>query len=665
MDMKKKYLILGMGLLEILVTYLAFCISTISYRNELFVYMAVGLFGLVSFIYFEIFYLTYRTPQLQNYFKQIHFINIIAGSVLLGIFLCDLQNTHFPGYQKVIILLLLIATVVCEVLYLYQNGFTSMAKIINQTGFILRSNWSLCLVVLLFVILSPHFGGTTYKWDSNLYYITCQELDMFSISNLAIYGHIAQTFGLFMKLGTVLLGDVAIAAYGMNVLVAICGIVSFYRIVKCVSPKANNLDLFLATGAYAFSTYSLGLVNYLSLDYYCACLFPMVVYFMLTKKWIFHIISAFLFCFTKEPAIIIYAGLCMIYLISDEMTAIRKEGLKHIRYVLISMKYWYMLTVGVLWYATYCLLGPWSAGEGGIVFDSAFVWNKIKVMYLMNFGWFFSLLCVIAIIVSIRKKERNSYSIYKYLGGSLLAFSVFSCLFRTANHYRYNAITMFCICCISMTYILSLKKKYIRRIVLLISGIVSLSSVYISIDPISNLLFNTVSTGNGYVWSTRDDPGLADSAIYNKQMLGAENALNYAFRDAIDNGDLIILQAQNSNIWYADGLTDFSQMPNENQKTSFFWDNDLYQRVNVENTGTKKIDMVQVKGISGIEQIVDENDLKKTYSYVAISDTSNGVFDEIKNRYSVLEDDEYQYANWKYRRIRFWKNNVKILMTGQ
>lgn len=656
--MKKKYLISGMGLLEILVAYLAFCISTISYRNELFVYMAVGLFGVVSFIYFEIFQLTYRTSQLQNYFKQIHLINIIAGIVLLGIFLRDLQNTHFPGYQKVIILLLLIVTVVCEVLYIYKNGFTGMVKISNQTGFILRSNWSLFLIVLLFVILSPHFGGTTYKWDSNLYYITCRELDAFSISNLAIYGHIAQTFGLLMKLGTVLLGDVAIAAYGMNVFVAICGVVAFYRIVKYVSPKANNPELFFATGAYAFSAYSLGLVNYLSLDYYCACLFPMVVYYMLTKKWIFHIISAFLFCFTKEPAIIIYAGLCMIYMVSDEMPAIRKEGLKHIKHVFISMKYWYMLTVGVLWYATYRLLGPWSAGEGGIGFDSAFVWNKIEVMYIMNFGWFFSLLCVIAIIVSIRKKEKNSYSIYKYLVGSLLAFSVFSCLFRTANHYRYNAITMFCICCISMIYVLSLKKKSTRRIVLVISCVVSLSSVYTSIDPISNLLFDTVSTGNGYVWSTRGDPGLADSAIYNKQMLGAENVLNYAFRDAIDNGDLIILQAQNSNIWYADGLTDFSQMSNENQETSFFWDNDLHQRVNVENTGTKKIDMIQVKGIRGIEQTVGENDLKKTYSYVAISGTSNGVFDEIKNRYSVLEDDEYQYANWRYRRIRFRENDA-------
>lgn len=656
--MKKKYLISGMGLLEILVTYLAFCISTISYRNELFVYMAVGLFGVVSFIYFEIFQLTYRTPQLQNYFRQIHLINIVAGSVLLGIFLRNLKNTHFPGCQKVIIFLLLIATVVCEVFYIYMNGFTGVVKISNQIGLILKHNWILCLVILLFVILSPHLGGTTYKWDSNLYYITCWELDAFSISNLAIYGHIAQTFGLLMKLGTVLLGDVAIAAYGMNVFVAICGIVAFYRIVKYVSPKANNPELFLATGAYAFSAYSLGLVNYLSLDYYCACLFPMVVYYMLTKKWIFHIISAFLFCFTKEPAIIIYAGLCMIYLVSDEMPAIRKEGLKHIKHVFISMKYWYMLTVGVLWYVTYRLLGPWSAGEGGIGFDSTFVWNKIKVMYIMNFGWFFSLLCVIAIIVSIRKKEKNSYGIYKYLVGSLLTFSVFSCIFRTANHYRYNAITMFCICCISMTYILSLKKKYIRRIVLGISCVVSLSSVYLSLDPISNLLFDTVSTGNGYVWSTRGDPGLADSAIYNKQMLGAENVLNCAFRDAIDNGDLIILQAQNSNIWYADGLTDFSQMSNENQETSFFWDDDLHQRVNVENTGTKKIDMVQVKGIRGIEQSVVENDLKVTYSYVAISDTSNGVFDEIKNRYSVLEDDEYQYANWRYRRIRFRENDL-------
>ncbi len=652
MMMNKKILISIVGLIELIFVYFAFCVSTVSYKGDLFVYLTIVLFGIVSLIYFLLFRKLSLCMELQNSFKQIHIVNLLSGILIFVLLLRDMQGIHFLDYQKILLIMFLITNIGCESIWIKKNGLIVLKKQIRILEMKVKDDAGVFAILIIFGGLSIYLGGTPYKWDSHLYYNTCQELNAFSVSDLAIYGHIAQTFGLLIKLGTTIIGNVTIAAQAVNVFVAMCGIVSFYGILKQVGPKFQKIDLLLATGVYAFSSYVLGLVNYFNLDYYCACLFPVILYFMITEKRVFHILTALLFCFTKEPAIIIYAGLCLAYLLGKEVQTFKENGLKDIKKIFVTVQYWYMALVGILWYMTYCLLGPWSAGEGATTFNIAFAWEKIKVMYLMNFSWYFSVLCMLAIIIAVVAKKQYGL-IYVYFLIPLLAFTIFSCVFQTANHYRYNAIVMFTLCSISMIYVLDMQKKNIRRMVLVISCIISLCSSYLSIDPISNYLFETVYTGNGYVWTTSDEVRLADSAIYNKQMLWAEDVLNLAFREAIQNEDLIMLQVQNDNLWYADGLTEFSQLSDEGYTYSFFWNSNLEQRVNLGSVETQKIIMAQVKGIEGIEHVIESNNFAKTYYYISISGTNDEVFQEIKNIYSVIEESVYQYANWKYRCIRF------------
>lgn len=649
--MNKKYMISILGLMEILIGYLGFCVSTISYKSEGFIYLAVVLFAITGIGYYIIFEKTYE--YLPVYFHQIHVFNLTVLFLSICILLGDMQNIHFPGYRKIIVIMYGLTCIGCEMFYAIKEG--AFFKRINRENVekLLYDKMELIGVIILFILFSIYYGGTPYKWDSNLYYITCGDLDVFSISDLAIYGHIAQAFGLIVKIGTAVFGSVAMAAYLMNVIVAISGIISFYSILRYIYPQAKRMELFLATGVYAFSAYVLGLVNYLTLDYYCACLFPVVVYFMLVKKWVFHIGAAFLFCFTKEPAIIIYAGLCFAYVLGKELPLLKRDGKIRIKDILLTIPYWYMLLIGGLWYATYWLLGPWSAGEGGLIFNTSYIWEKFKVMYIMNFGWFFSGLCVVALLSCIYERKKKYYGIYCYIMIPLVGFSLFSFLFQTANHYRYNAIVLYALCVISMIFVLGWNKEIARKIILIISCIISVCSVFTSIDPVTKYLLPTVFTGNGYMWSTGDNFRLADSAIYNKQMLWAENALNLAFRDSIANEDMIIIQAQNENIWYADGLTEYSKLDDEVYAYTLFWNPDLKQRVNYETSETDKVVMAQVKGMDGIHQIADESPYVQTYSYIAISDENNEVFKNIGKRYSVLEEKEYQYANWKYKRIRF------------
>lgn len=652
MVLKNKKVISVLGLLQILILFLSLCFTTISYKSELLVYISVLSYGIATIFYSIFFGLA---QKYEKYFKQIHTINVIMGCVVLVILLRDPRNIHFPGYQKIILLLTFANLVFCEYLYLKKADLREILRKIKAVEISIKSQVELYLMLIVFGILSIHLGGTTYKWDSRLYYITCQELNAFSISDLAIYGHTAQAFGFLLKLGKVFFGDMNVAVHFVNVFVAMCGICAFYGIMRHICPKTGRINLCLATGVFAFSSYTLGLVNYLSLDYYCACLFPVVVYFMLKKQWVFHIIAAIFFVFTKEPAIIIYAGLCLGYLIIDIKQLKERYGLKVLKELFFSIKYWYMALIGILWLATYKLLGPWSAGEGGISFDFGFMWDKLKVMYLMNFGWYFSLLFLVAVLITVFKKKKNLFEIYTCLLIPLFVFTLFNCVFRTANHYRYNAITFFVICSVGMLYILELHKKYVVRIILGISCIISLCTSYLSIDPVSDSLFGKVFVGNGYIWSTSEDLRLGDSAIYNKQMLRSENALNQAFKASMTDGDQIVLQAEHNNIWYADGLTDFQPLNEDGYSYSCLWDTQLGQRVSVETEATQEIEMVQIADIEDIIRMVESNSFEKTYSYVAVSDTNNELIEQIKEYYSVLDEQEYEYGDWKYKRVRFRK----------
>ena len=274
MIIKNKRVVSTLGLMLILILFLGLCLSTISYKDELFVWASVFLFGVGAIIDGFIFCFS---RNIGEYFKQLHAINIVIAVIILGIISIDWSNIHFCGYQKIILGMFLMSSFFCEIIFIRGEARKEKLKkrsIINE---IIHEYVGLFIILLVFFFLSIHLGGTTYKWDSYLYYITCQELDAFSLSNLAIYGHMAQAFGLLLKLGQVFINNSNVAVHFVNVFVAMSGISAFYGIMKYMCPKADKLNLCLATGVYAFSSYVLGLVNYLNLDYYCACLFPVVV----------------------------------------------------------------------------------------------------------------------------------------------------------------------------------------------------------------------------------------------------------------------------------------------------------------------------------------------------------------------------------------------------
>ena len=654
MKVNKKYVMYAGGILLILSSYMAMCLTTISYKADMYNLLAIGVFIIIALLYIA--YNIVFCKEYVEYFTQIRMLNFISGITLLVIILRDMNNNHFSGVQKYFLIMFLCSFIICEFIHVKKRKVSLYKEIVTGISSKIKQNIGLVILLAIFCVFSVYSGGTPYKWDARLYYLACQELNGFSISSLAIYGHIAQTFGIFTKIGTVIWGNVALAAYLNNVILACASIIAFYGILKHFYPFAGKIELVFATGTYAFSSYVLGLVNYMNLDYYCACIFPILVYVTLKQKWIYHIGVAVLFCFTKEPAIIIYVGICLAWLIWNEKKRWSISHKVEIKKMILTPQYWYMILVGGLWLCTYKLLGPWSAGVGGVALDFMYVSEKLKVMYVMNFSWIFTILCLLSFL-RLRYKRNNKYNgFFLLLLLPLSLFTMFSCFFRTANHYRYNDIVLFVICIVSMLFILSWKRKWLKTITFSFLCAIMILSSYMTIDPISKKLFENVSTGNGYVLSTSEKGLLGDSSIYNKQMLYLENAVNMAICNALEKEDVILIQAKGNNPWYFDGMMDYGDMTENVTKSSLWWDITKKQRVELQKNDFQSFDIYHVMDEKDIACLVEENKKQKIYSYIIFCSDDIIVRDYIANQYSIIEEDEYNVFNWKLKQIRFVVN---------
>jgi len=650
--MKRRQLIPYAGIIVVIMVYLACCLTTISRENELFIWGALLLFLLASILYIISNYVMYTDYEMYCWTKQIHTINVLSIILLTVLLLRDMQNIHFGGYRKWVLFLFLFSLIICEYIYFRKKD---RENIVSCKFVKLKSNCGVIVILLLFALFSIHTGGNPYNWDSKLYYLSCQHLDAFSVSNLAIYGHIAQTFGLLMKLGTVIFGSVENAAYLVNVLIAVFSIIAFYGIIQYICPDTKKSEIVLTTGIYAFSPYLLGLVNYLTLDYYCACLFPIVVYFAIKEKWVFHIIAAFMFVFTKEPAIVIYAGFCIGYFVYREYK--RYEDTKRIDIwgICQTIQYWYMFLIACLWFVTYKLLGPWSAGDGGLQFNIPYIQQKLKVMFVLNFSWIISVLCIAALVIFWRHACKKYGRFLWSMMTSIVFFVGFSCIFKTISHYRYNDILFFSLWVLAAPVCISIKSKWVKNSVLVaLMGIMLLAS-YMTMDPISNLCFDTVSTGNGKMWTINASKHFGDAIIYNKQGLNIEVAVNRTLTDVIEDEDVIILQAKYNNPWMLDGFSDFAILDDSNRKSTFYWDVENKRRELLEREDNISIEMNHVSTLEDIDKLVSEQENGNIYSYIAIYQDEENLAEKIDDTYRVLERDTYQNYNWKLERVRFEK----------
>lgn len=639
MKKNSKWIMLIAGMTIVLMGYMSWGLLTISYKAPVMHTIGV-LFTYMTAVIYIIFILFVRKSQKYEEDRQLWVLSGVGFVISVLLLVRNISNW------------ILICAWILAFGITYISGVFGRKECVAlfSRGKYSKNLYEIIVLLLLTSVLLYDRDAMQFKWDGLLYFITCNDLDIGSLSDLAIYGHIAQTYGMFIGIANILFGNTAIAMSGLNIVLLLGSVCGFYAVVRELAPNKKESQYVIVTAVYAWSPFLLGMVHYHNLDFYCYCLFPVVLCFLYKKQWIFFCVFSLLFCFTKEPAIVIYGAMCVGVVLSDYINDTGFSGVERLKRLFDRPQYYLMIFPGVLWLATYKLLGPWSAGNGGFSIDLTYVAEKCKNLYVLNFNWIFSLFAISGIVWTIYKKNRELLTVLLPVLCSQLAFTVFSCLFKTVNHARYNdtnQVTLYLLAIVSWLYY---QRKEICQIINGLVAIALLISCFYTIDPITKICYPNYDIGDTKMIYTSNTP-LGDSMIYNRQMLGFEGVLSMALQDALCEGSVVLFPTIENNAYSFDGMASVGIIEDSIQVEYEYWNPEKQRREALESNGTQEFKVIQLTDHINWAALQETFDGKVNYIYLPAVDRS--IAQEIKTRYSILEEEEYRYKGWKINRICF------------
>lgn len=631
------------GLMALFSGYGAWCLFTISYRTVVFGYL--GLLGTLftAVLYLITVILCGKTDQkLACQLKMLSIVGLILSFILL-----TATGRRLVQRKEFIYVL---AEAIWAILFAVCNFHLAKGKKGNIRYLLIkkvqRHKWFLLLIlVTAFLLIEP--DAVQFKWDGLLYYQACEELNLASLSSLAIYGHIAQTYGFLVKFASLITGNTAWAMIGVNVSLMIVSICAFYGMLREALKGRAEWQCALATAIYAWSPYLLGMVYYHNLDFACQCLFPPVLYFLSKRKWVFFSVASLLFCFTKEPAIIVYGAMCAGVVISEFAEDKNCVMADRIKRILTRKQYYLMAVPGVFWLVTYKLLGPWSAGEGSFAIDFSYVIEKLKVLYLFNFNWIFLLGGIIGIGILLFRRERGKILFLVPILFSQVAFTLFSCLFKTVNHPRYNdtnQVTLYFMVIVISFYCCAERGRWMFHG---LTAVLLAVSCFRTTDPVSRGCFTQFRIGEESMLTTAQAP-LGDGMVYNRQMLGFERVMSQALADVLEESDIVLFPAVNNNAYYFDGMAHVGEIGGDFQIDLEYWDPVGRRRFPQGKEGFKEYRVYQLAEEICRDSL--EKEVKGKVNYFFLPGIGEELFREIKKKYDVEEVEEYNYRGWRLSR---------------
>jgi hypothetical protein len=520
-------------------------------------------------------------------------------------------------------------------------NFKKLRKYIKNNILI---KYDLIILLVVSTILAVFPTMSQFKWDGALYEQACRRMNIHSMSSMAAYSHIAQGYGILFCVARMIKDDSQIAMAIVNIAMYLGSICAFYGIVCYLIPHKKKITYLLATAVYAFSPFTLGMINYYSLDYATLCLFVCMFYLSLKRQWILQFVAALFFCFTKEPAIISYGAFCLGLVIVDFVQA------RNIKRILVRPQYYLMLETGVLWVVTYLLFGGWSAGDGGAVIDASYMENKLNTLYVLNFSWIFVLVGIVGFIYFAIQKKLKTMSWAFSVILSTLCFTLFSMIFKTVNNARYTAQVSIVLYVVGISVILYVFREGLAKIALAVLTALLLVSSYVTIDPVTKLCFETVNVGDMEMITTGVlAPG--DSMIYNKQMLGLEYALDEAFEYAISNDYMVILPLYEYSPNLFDGLMQEEERHEYGYVAYTYWDDDKKYRTIYEEDGTTPFEIYELYQTVATTTLPLEKYEKHCYIYSGLVGEDRVA--EINARFSNVEYKEFSSKGWTVTMVIF------------
>ena len=444
---------------------------------------------------------------------------------------------------------------------------------------ILRENWYLLGIVLLFVIgcipiLDSWLGSGSYD-----YYSALQELNSWNyvdLSRFKLAGHQSQAFAFFLALGEFITPGNPVGARIMQIIMGISGILCFDLLIDKLFPGIKKSITIIALLLFSFSPLFFGLIGELNPDFAVLIFFMWFITSYAYKKYIFLIFSGVCLCLSKETGIIIYAAFVI--------------GTFLFKFFTVKKKFWNKMndTLSNKLMISSCISGyiflfiyfrDMSMWDGGIPVDNPtrpyntfgvdaeYIIFKLKQLLTPNFSWIFLIFITGLLLYLFYRKVRKRYiteistEITEVITGiyfSFAAYIVLSLFYITWTNYRYVIPYIFFVIftIVLLIYLLDIQNKLIVMIQVGILGITFASNFFTldtvfkpsqysydmgDIDVLNNMLFYSTREGNMKTDEKAELYGTT-TYVYNRQYIHMGEAIeNIVDRLELDKNTGIIL----------------------------------------------------------------------------------------------------------------------------
>ncbi|MCQ2081378.1 MAG: hypothetical protein MJZ11_06945 [Lachnospiraceae bacterium] len=524
----------------------------------------------------------------------------------------------------------------------------SVKKNLNNIINSIQESKGILVVLLGFLIIRTVIGIIQPRWDGSLLYkfmLNIHSDEIFSFYSTSAFGHISQAYCGINAFLDIIFGDTLLGMTVGNLIFFLLGVFSTYRLIKTLFVEKSMFVHIVFTLMYATSPLMLGMIGYNFYDQWAFYLMPIVSYTLLSREWIFHFFFATVMCFTKETAFVQYFGLCL-------GTLVAEKGIEKKKWTtLLQEKKWYgMLLIGLVWLFIYMYLPNWG-GNGDFIINVNYIVSKLKVFYILDFLWIYFALFIVALVLCTKKSKRPNTILYT-IAISDITFVIFSCSFETVNHARYMGGHLFCLIILGIYGLSFLEKKYVYLVGSLIVFL-QMISCFMTIDPLTKMLFTNYNVGNNVMIST-DDEFFSDTMVYNFQYTYFDKALNLAIKEIVDDKEDVIFfpQIKKDWSWYFDGnYVDAYNIAKDGVIVTEYWDRKNAKRVIIPNENSS---LLRVCNISSYEKMLETNIDNGYYFYV--SELDNGIYDELMKNDCVIDNQAFSFGGFTVNRAKIVLN---------
>ena len=428
-------------------------------------------------------------------------------------------------------------------------------------------NLLLPVVVIIYIGVKLFYLDATPRWDGAWYFSllinAVQEFDFSPggfLNHFNWLGHPSMGYALVMSLGQFIDPGNHYLLNGQNLILSVLAIVLFYKIVAFLfSNGSNQVEMVLLTTLFAFNPLFFGVSLSLGTDFPLLVFWTACIWALCHKRLLMLVFFGTLLVFSKETGALLYFML-LAALFFIHVAGRVKKGL----YIIPLPGKGYNIRAGTIAGSLICLLTPavlfiiylvvnrdglwvggsshWdSSGFNTFGFNAAVLGNRLFEIFGLNFSWLQTGLILLLFIKTCFCSARNKNTPRSETGKNYLVllglvfagFVLFNLFYITFIHPRYILVSVFFLPVFCYFALVNLVRKKNVRIAVL-AGIVVLSTmqVFITIDPLSKLVFPPFQFGRHQMLSIGDEfNSRADGLIYNSQYTNIEQLLNKMNRE--------------------------------------------------------------------------------------------------------------------------------------